>query len=53
MQERQEMGSIPGLEDFLEEKMATHSSILTWIIPRTQEPGRLQAIESQSWIQLE
>ena len=27
--------------------MATHSSILAWRIPRTQEPGRLQSIESQ------
>ena len=28
-----DMGSIPGLEDPLEEGMATHSSILTWRIP--------------------
>ena len=27
--------------------MATHSSILIWRIPRTEEPGRLQSIESQ------
>ena len=30
------------LEDPLEKEMATHSSILTWKIPWTQEPGRLQ-----------
>ena len=28
-----------GQEDPLEEKMATHSSILAWRIPRTEEPG--------------
>ena len=32
--------------------MATHSSILVWRIPWTEEPGRLQLIESQSWTQL-
>ena len=33
--------------------MATHSSILAWEIPRTEEPGRLQSMGSQtSWIQL-
>ena len=47
MQERQETGSIPGLEDSLEENMATHSSILTCIIPQTEEPGGLQSIESE------
>ena len=31
-----------GLEDALEEEMATHSSILTWRIPWTEEPGRLR-----------
>ena len=36
-----------GLEDPLEKEMATHSSILTWRIPRTEEPGRLQSMESQ------
>ena len=41
-----------GQEDALEEEMATHSSILTWRIPRTEEPGRLQSIGSQSWTQL-
>ena len=29
-----------GWEDPLEKEMATHSSILTWRIPRTEEPGR-------------
>ena len=34
-------------EDPLEEDMATHSSILSWRIPWTEEPGRLQSIESR------
>ena len=36
-----------GLEDPLEEEMATHSSILAWEIPRTEEPGGLQSMGSQ------
>ena len=32
----------------LEKGMATHSSILAWRIPRTEEPGGLQSMESQS-----
>ena len=37
----------------LEEEMATHSSILTWEIPWTKDPGRLQSMGSQkSWTQL-
>ena len=32
-----------GQEDFLEEEMATHYSILAWIIPWTEEPGGLQS----------
>ena len=32
--------SIPGLGRSLEEETATHSSILVWRIPRTEEPGR-------------
>ena len=37
-----------GWENPLEEGMATHSSILAWrIIPRTEEPGRLQSMGSQ------
>ena len=35
-------------ENLLEEEMATHSSILTWKIPCTEEPGGLQSIELQS-----
>ena len=30
-----------GWEDLLEESMATHSSVLDWRIPWTEEPGRL------------
>ena len=36
-----------GREDPLEEGMATHSSILAWSIPWTEEPGRLQSLGSQ------
>jgi len=36
-----------GQEDPLEKGMATHSSILAWGIPWTEEPGRLQSIRSQ------
>ena len=36
-----------GEEDPLEKEMATHSSIVTWKIPRTEEPGGLQSMESQ------
>ena len=35
------------LEDLLEEEMAIHFSILTWEIPWTEEPGKLQSMESQ------
>ena len=35
-----------GWEDTLEKEMATHSSILAWKIPGTEEPGRLQSIGS-------
>ena len=34
-------GLTQGWEDPLEEKMATHSSILAWKIPQTEESGRL------------
>ena len=37
-----------GREDPLEEGMATHSSILAWIISWTEEAGGLQSMESQS-----
>ena len=33
-----------GLENHLEEEMATHSSILAWRIPWTEEPGGLQSM---------
>ena len=36
-----------GQEDALEEEMATHSSILAWGIPWTEEPGGLQSMGSQ------
>ena len=36
-----------GLKNPLEEEMATHSNILAWTIPWTEEPGGLQSIESQ------
>ena len=35
-----------GQEDPLEKEMATHSSILAWRIPWTEEPCRLQSMES-------
>ena len=41
-----------GQEDALEEGMATHSIILAWRIPWTEEPGRLQSMESQSQTRL-
>ena len=36
-----------GLEDPLEQEMATHSSILAWKIPGTEESGKLQSMELQ------
>ena len=36
-----------GLEDLLEKRMATNSSILAWRIPWTGEPGGLQSMGSQ------
>ena len=48
VQETQEMRVRSlGWEDPLKEGMATHSSILAWRIPWTEEPGRLQSIGSQ------
>ena len=41
-----------GREDALEKEMATHSSILAWKIPRTEEPGGLQSMGSQSQARL-
>ena len=37
-----------GQEDPLEKEMATHSSILAWRIPWTEEPGRLQSMGWQT-----
>ena len=46
----------------MEKEMATHSSILAWEIPQTEEPGKLQSIGSQrvghdwndlAWTQIE
>ena len=47
---RKEETRVPSLgrEDPLEKKMATHSSVLVWKIPWMEEPGRLQAIGSQT-----
>ena len=42
-----DLGSIPALGRSLEEGTATHSSILAWRIPWTEEPGRLQSIGSK------
>ena len=42
-----DLGLIPGLEDPLEEDMATHSIILAWRIPWTEKPGVLQSMGSQ------
>ena len=36
-----------GQEDPLEKRMATHSRILAWRIPPTEEPGGLQSVGSQ------
>ena len=36
-----------GWEDPLEKEVVTHSSILAWEIPWTEEPGGIQSIESQ------
>jgi len=41
-----------GQEDPLEKEMATHSSILAWKIPWTEEPAGLQFMGLQSWIRL-
>ena len=42
---------IPGWEDPLEKEMATHSSMLAWEFPWTEEPGGLQSmrLQSQTW----
>ena len=43
-----DVGSIPELGRSLEVGMATHSSILAWRMPWTEEPGGLQSIGSQT-----
>ena len=45
--EIRDLGLIPGSEDPLEEGVATHSSILAWRIPQTEESGRPQSIRLQ------
>ena len=42
-----DVSSVCGLEDPLEEEMATHSSVLAWRIPWTEESGGLQSVGSQ------
>ena len=42
-----DLGSIPGSGRPLEKGIATHSGILTWRIPWTEEPGGLQSMELQ------
>ena len=42
-----DLGLIPGSGRSPEEKMATHSNVLDWRIPWTEEPGRLQSTGSQ------
>ena len=48
-----DQGSIPGSGRSLDKEMATHSSILAWRIPWTEEPGRLQSVgvaKSRTWL---
>ena len=42
-----DLGLIPVTEDPLQKGMATHSSILAWKIPWTEEPGGLQSMGPQ------
>ena len=42
-----DVGSIPGSGRSPEKEMATHSSILAWEVPWTEEPGGLQSMGSQ------
>ena len=44
---RETEAQLLGQEDSLEKRMATHSSILAWRIPWTEEPRRLQSVGSQ------
>ena len=43
-----DVGSIPGLGRSLEKEMTTHSNILAWRIPWTEEPGGLQSTGLQA-----
>ena len=48
-----DVGLIPGSGGYSGEEMATHSRILAWEIPWTEEPGQLQSVGSQkSWTRL-
>ena len=42
-----DLGLFLGWEDLLEKEVATHSSILAWRIPWTEDPGRLQSMGLQ------
>ena len=42
-----DLGSVPGSGKSLEKEVATHSSILAWIIPWTEEPGGPHSMKSQ------
>ena len=42
-----DLGSIPGMGRSLEKGRTTHSSIVAWRVPWTEEPGRLQAVGLQ------
>ena len=44
--EQMQVRSLGG-EDLLQKEMATHSSMLTWEVPWTEEPGRLPSMGSQ------
>ena len=44
---RHKAGELDPWEDPLEEEMATHSTIVTWRIPWTEEPGELRSMGSQ------
>ena len=53
MQEMQEMWvQSLGWGDPLEEEMATHSNILAWKIPWTEDPGGQQSMAAKSWTRL-
>ena len=43
----------PGQKDPMEKGMTTHSSILAWRIPWTEEPGRLRSMGLQKWDTIE